>query len=109
MSASKFSDFLTAQKLDPRRILAASYKLERLGAEDRTIRLNKWRSRTAEDDKTPKETRKPKSGRPVTDRALAAALAGKGISGPVKTRLLKAVNHVLKQKKLDLVALRVLF
>jgi len=45
----------------------------------------------------------------VTPRALEAALSGKSVSGPAKTRLLRAVNAVLEQKKLEKVELRTLF
>ncbi|HEY5242789.1 MAG TPA: hypothetical protein VIJ22_15025, partial [Polyangiaceae bacterium] len=60
-------------------------------------------------ENAPKETRKAKSGRPVTDRAMQAALTGGAVSGPTKTRILKAVNHLLEQKKQEKVDLRLLF
>jgi hypothetical protein len=107
---SKFAQFIASKKLDARRILAASHKLERLMTEDRTIRLNKRRAKGGEGgENAPKETRKPRSGRPVTDRAISAALAGKPVSGPTKTRILKAVNHLLEQKKQDKVEPKALF
>jgi len=107
---SKFAQFIASKKLDARRILAASHRLEQLQPEDRTIRLNKRRARKAESaEGAVKETRKPRSGRPVSDRAMTAALAGQPISGPTKTRLLKAVNHLLEQKKQDKVDLKALF
>jgi hypothetical protein len=108
---SKFSQFITSKKLDPRRILVASHELETLQPEDRAIRLNKRKGKNAEgaDAAAAKETRKPRSGRPVTDRAMAAALKGQKISGPAKTRLLRAVNHLLEQKKQGKVELKVLF
>ena len=40
---------------------------------------------------------------------LDAASAGKPISGPAKTRLLRAVNHVLEQKKKSATDLKTLF
>ena len=55
------------------------------------------------------ETRKPRSGRPVTPRALATALKGGELSGPAKSRLLKAVNHILEQKKQEKLELKALF
>jgi len=111
MAETKFAQFIAAKKLDPRRILAASHKMERLTPEDRTIKLNKRRIRAAGDaaDKATKETRKPRSGRPVTQRALDAAVQGGTVSGPTKTRLLHAVNQLLEQKKQEKVDLRVLF
>jgi hypothetical protein len=107
---SKFAQFIASKKLDARRILATSHRLEQLQPEDRTIRLNKRRVRKAESTEgMVKETRKPRSGRPVSDRAMDAALAGQAISGPTKTRLLKAVNHLLEQKKQEKVDLKTLF
>ena len=107
---SKFAQFIASKKLDARRIVAASHKLERLTAEDRQIKLNKRNAKKSEGgENAPKETRKPKSGRPVTPRAMAAALSGGSVSGPTKTRLLKAVNYLLEQKKQDTVELKSLF
>jgi hypothetical protein len=101
----KFAQFLATRKLDRRR-------LERLQPEDRLIKLNKRRARKAASDgadNVPKETRKPRSGRPVTARALDAALAGRELGGPVKTRILHAVNHLLGLKKEEKVDLKALF
>jgi hypothetical protein len=109
-SKSKFAQFIASKKLDPRRIVAASYRLERLLPEDRLIKLNKRRAKAGDGgDNAPKETRKPRTGRPVTQRAMAAALSGGSVSGPTKTRILRAVNHLLEQKKQDKVDLKVLF
>lgn len=111
MSDSKFAKFLTTKKLDARRIVAASHKLESLTIEDRAIRLKKRQGRKAEGggDPATRETRKPRSGRPVTPRAMEAAMTGGTLSGPTKTRLLKAINHLLEQKKQDKVDLKTLF
>ena len=48
MAETKFSQFIAAKKLDPRRILAASDDIEKLRPEDRIIKLNKRRARSAE-------------------------------------------------------------
>jgi hypothetical protein len=111
MADTKFSQFIASKKLDPRRILAASHQLEKLRPEDRTIRLNKRQARASETpvEGAAKETRKPRSGRPVTRRALDAAVEGGQVSGPTKTRLLNAVNHLLEQKKQEKIDLRQLF
>lgn len=110
MSDSKFAQLLATKKIDPRRILVASHKLETLTREDRTIKLGKRRAKAgAADENTPKETRKPRSGRPVTQRAMDAAIKGGTVSGPTKTRLLRAINHILTQKKQEPVDLRALF
>lgn len=113
--STKFAAFIEEKKLDPRRIIAASAKIEGLQPEDRAIRLAKRtaKAKAAAGDAGAKDNemakKKPRSGRPVTDRAIAAALAGKAISGPQKTRMLRAVNALLEQKKQGAVDLRALF
>lgn len=113
--ASKFQQFLDDNKIDPRRVLVASRGIERLTDEDRRLRLAKRRARSGEakaeggEGGSEQAPQKPRSGRPVTDRLLAEARAGKAITGPAKTRLLRAVNRVLEQKKKDPVDLRALF
>jgi hypothetical protein len=107
--ATKFSQFLNDTGIDPRRILAASGQIERLRPEDRRIKLQKRRGKTAEGGEAKAEPQKRRSGRPVTQQLLNAAAQGKPVSGPGKTRLLRAVNHVLAQKKKDPVDLRALF
>jgi hypothetical protein len=106
---SKFKDFLAEKKLDARRILSASTKLERLTPADRKIRLAKRQAKKADGDKKDLPKDKPRSGRPVTQRAIDTALAGGSLSGPQKTRILRAVNHVLEQKKQGAVELSALF
>ena len=110
--ATKIQDFLTEKKIDPRRILAASAEIERLRLEDRKIRLAKRAHRKSEDAAKKKEglaAQKPRSGRPVKQEAINAAFAGKQISGPQKTRILRALNHVLEQKKLEKIELAAIF
>jgi hypothetical protein len=106
---TKFATFLKDKKVDPRRILTVSHKLESLQPEDRAIRLGKRKARSSEDKKIAPDTRKARSGRPVTERALEAAMTGKSVSGPSKTRIVRAVNAVLEQKKLEKIDLRALF
>lgn len=108
--ASKFEEFLSTNKIDPRRIRAASFEIERLRPEDRAVRLAKRRARGAEtkpaEGEAPKDRR---SGRPVTRQLVDRALAGQSVPGPAKSRLLRAVNRILEQKKKDAVQLRALF
>ncbi len=110
--ASKFADFVAQNQLDPRRILTSSRALEKLRPEDRARRLamrkKSGEDKSEEDDKT-EAAAKPRSGRPVTPRLLGRATAGDTISGPAKTRLLRAVNRLLEQKKKEPVELRTLF
>ena len=109
---NKLSDFLTTNKLDGKRLLAVSHKIETLQRADRTIKLAKRQGKKAEAAGTAtgeKEKGKPRSGRPITSVALANALAGKSVSGPTKQRFLRAVNFLLEQKKKDKVELKSLF
>jgi hypothetical protein len=104
MSATKFATFLADKKIDSRRLLAVSHSLESLQVEDRAIRLAKRTKKEVAGEK-----KKPRSGRPVTQRALNAATTGGTISGPMKTRILKAINSILEVKKLPVVDLKTLF
>jgi len=106
---TKFATFLKDKKVDPRRIITASNKLESLQPDDRGIRLGKRQARKSEDKKPVTDAKKPRSGRPITPRALDAALTGKSVSGPTKTRFVRAINAVLEQKKLEKIDIRALF
>ena len=108
---SKLSDFLGAQKIDPRRVLAASKKSEALTEEDRKIRLARHRKRGGKPTDAEKELaeKKPRSGKSVTPPTLNRALQGEKVSGSAKTRITRAVNAVLTTKKKDAVALSDLF
>lgn len=112
--STKFADFIKEKKLDARRIIAASTKLEQLRPEDRALKLAKRTAKAkvaagGEADKNAPAAQKPRSGRPVTNRAIDAAVAGKPLTGPQKTRILRAVNHLLEQKKAGAVELSALF
>lgn len=107
--ATKLDTFLTDNKIDHRRLLAASRQIERLRPKDRTVKLKQRQARKSDDGKKPEDLPKPRSGRPVTKVALQAALSGGRLSGPTKTRFLRAVNHILKLRKTNPVELSTLF
>ena len=107
--ASKFSEFLSENKIDARRLLLASRQIERLKPEDRRLKLQRRKTKKPEGSEGAAATEKPRSGRPVTPRLLDDVSKGKPVSGPAKTRLLRAVNRVLEQKQKDPVDLRRLF
>jgi hypothetical protein len=94
--SNKFTDFLTAKKIDTRRIIATSQNLEKLRREDRATKL---KARLSENKKRPADAAKPRSGRPVTIVLLEKIAAGKAVPGAAKTRVLRAVNILLEQKK----------
>jgi hypothetical protein len=114
--ATKFAQFLKDNKIDPRRLVVASRGIERLRPEDRKIKLDKRQAKAssggqaaAAEGEEKKAPPKPRSGRPVTSRVLEAATGGKALPGPAKNRLLRAVNHVLGQRKKPAVDLRAIF
>jgi len=98
---SKLSDYLEKQKIDPRRVLNASRKLEALRPEDRAIRLARKRVKAGKPTDAEKELaeKQRRSGRAVSRPTLDRALAGGALSGAAKVRVLRAVNGVLAQKK----------
>lgn len=107
--ASKLETFLNENKINHQRLIAASRQLERLRPEDRAIRLKQKQARKSEDGKKPEGLEKPRSGRTLTLPGVERAARGDRVSGPMKTRILKAVNRVLEQRKKEAVALDTLF
>lgn len=107
---SKFGDFLTSKKLDARRVANLSKKLERKTSADNTLIATKKEMKAGKTEKNEETMKqKPRSGRPVTLVALNKAVEGKTITGPTKTRILRAVNALLAQKKAKEVTLKDLF
>lgn len=97
---SKFATFLKDSKIAPARVLYKSHELEALRPEDRAIKHAKKKAAGKEDEAAKAaRAKKPRTGRPVTERLLTAAIQGKPVSGPAKTRLLRAVNALAVQKK----------
>jgi hypothetical protein len=111
--ASKFQQFLDENKLDPRRVRIASRQVEALTREDRKIRLARRQAKGGESKPEGAAAeliaKKPHSGRPVSERLVRDAREGKKLPGAAKTRLLRAVNRLLEQKKKSPVDLRALF
>jgi hypothetical protein len=111
--SNKLKSFLDSNKLNTKRLLAVSHKLETLQRADRKIKLGKRKGKgddaPAKKEEGAEKPAKPRSGRPVTPRALQSAMEGGTISGPTKQRILRAVNYLLEQKKKDKVELKTLF
>jgi hypothetical protein len=106
---SKLSDYLQQQKIDPRRLLVASKDLEQLRPEDRATRLAKKRLKGGDEAAKEAAEKERRSGRPVSRPTLDRALSGGTVSPAAKSRIVRAVNAVLTQKKKGEVALRDLF
>lgn len=106
---NKLTSFLNTNKINAKRLVAVSHKLETLQPADRALKLAKRQAKGEGGGDKAKPEGKPRSGRPITPRAIDAALKGGTVSGPTKQRILRAVNYVLEQKKKDKVDLRQLF
>lgn len=96
---SKLEDYLKKQKIDPRRVLVASRRLEALRPEDRAIRAARGRARGGDEGAKELAAKPCRAGRPVTRPLLSRSLRGDAISRGAKKRLLRAVNAILAQKK----------
>ncbi|MBI2390806.1 MAG: hypothetical protein HYV09_14545 [Deltaproteobacteria bacterium] len=106
---SKLEQFLSSKKIDRRQLLVVSKDLEQLRPEDRKLKLAKRQSKGEGNEGKAKPTGKPRSGRPLSEVTLNKILAGKDVSGPSKTRVLRAVNTILERKKQDKVQIADLF
>jgi hypothetical protein len=109
--ASKFAEFIEKNKIDTRRLVATSHRLERLRPADRAQKLAKRRAKAsgtapAEGAEKPEKRR---TGRPITPRLIEAARLGKSVSGPAKTRIVRALNQILEKKKQKPVEIRAVF
>lgn len=110
--SSKLEQFLASKKIDQRQLLVVSNDLESLRIEDRAIKLGKRKKKGDDGEKKAEggaAPQKPRSGRPITKVALAKIFAGKDVTGPTKTRVLRAVNTILERKKQGTVQLADLF
>lgn len=108
--STRFAEVLDNEKIDPRRLLVASRGIERLRPEDRAARLAHRQAKRG-DAGASDQADKPKrrSGRVITLQLLRKAQLGQRLSGPQKTRLLRALNRVLEQKKRDPLEMRAVF
>ncbi len=111
MSDSKFATFVASKKLNLKRLLVVSHSLETLQHADRVAKRARVLAKGPEGKAVEgaEKPAKPRSGRPVTPRALDAAMKGGVVSGPTKQRILRAVNYLLEQKKGEKVELKTLF
>lgn len=99
---SKLSDYLKKNKIDARRVVAASSSIEGLRPEDRAIQLARKQAKAGKEGVTDaiKElaAKKSRSGRKVSPPAFARALAGGKLTSRSRARIVRAVNAVLAHK-----------
>jgi hypothetical protein len=98
---TKLEQFLAKEKIDRRRIVVASRQIEKLGDEDRAIRLARRKVRSGKPTDADKETaaKRSRSGKPVSIVTIEKALAGKPLTSHQKQRVTRAINRILTQKK----------
>lgn len=96
---SKLQDYLTKNKISLRRLTATSGKLERLTSDDRKIKQARKLAKGGNEGAKELAAKKPRSGRKLNPATVQRAMAGVSVSGPAKTRVLRAVNAVLIQRK----------
>ncbi len=108
---SKISDFITKEKIDPRRVLSASKTIEGLRPKDRAIRLARGRVRKGKPSEAETElaAQEARSGKAVTKPLFDRVLSGETVSSKARGRVLRAINHILVSKKKDAVKLEDLF
>jgi hypothetical protein len=99
---SKLSDYLKKNKIDARRVVAASKSIEGLRPEDRAIRLARKQTKAGKEGVTDalKElaAKKMRSGHKVSRPAFNRALAGEKLTTRARGRIVRAVNAVLAHK-----------
>lgn len=107
---TKFAGYLKENKIDPVRVVYASEQIERLTPADRKIKLAKRQSK-GKDDEAAKaaKAKKPRTGRPVTTQLVTKAIQGGAVTGPQKSRILRALARIAEQKKLNAPELSNLF
>jgi hypothetical protein len=95
-----FADFLASKGIEPKQILAASARLESVRDEDRELIRARRKKRRTQAGKSYEELQlaKPRSGRPLREGHVEAALADKPVPGPVRTKLVRAINALVEKK-----------
>ena len=107
---SKLGDYLKTNKIDTRRVLGASRSTEQRTRADLALLATKALMKAGKKEKDAAVlAQKPHSGRHVTAPMMDRALAGQAVPGPVKTRIVRAVNALLTAKKKPEVKLHDLF
>ncbi len=95
-----FSEFLDSKGLKDEDILQRSRRMETLRSKDRELR----RLRALKRRKAPQQSyeeagiEKPRSGRPLQREHLAAARNDIPVPGPVRSKILRAVNDLLAKR-----------
>jgi hypothetical protein len=96
---SKLSDYLQKNKIDARRVAAASQDIEQLRPEDRAVALARAEAKAGGSDAVKELAAKTRrAGRKLSRPELDRALNGQPLTRRGRARLVRAVNAVLKHK-----------
>jgi hypothetical protein len=105
------SDLLNQYGIKPEAVAAASLKLEALQPEDQDLYAKRAAKRLLPPDGGYEKAgiAKPRSGRPVSVKNLAAAVAGNKVPRKARGKVTRAVNALLKEAGKPAVTGQVLF
>ena len=99
---SKLSDYLKKNKIDARRVVAASKGIEQMRPEDRAIALARAQAKEGGDDAVKElAAKKRRGGRTLSRPELDRALGGQALKRRARGRIVRAVNAVLAHKSKD--------
>jgi hypothetical protein len=106
--------FLDSKSITPEQVFLASRRIEAGDNTSRALLLKRAQKRSNKELATKKYdelglTKPPAFGRGLTESAISVALVGKAQSRKVRAKVLRAVNTILAQKKLDAADMKSLF
>jgi hypothetical protein len=99
----KFEEVIRGAGLTAELVLRRSTVLERRGQDGRALAQARWKQRRLGEKKDYAGIARPASGRGVSLRQWEAALADRPLPGPVRSKLLRAVQAALALKGLPAV------
>ena len=101
-----FKSFIDSKGISPDQVVGASKGIEHWGNDGRAlINARRKKRRTAAEKKYAElDIKKPAAGRGVSAQQLAQALEGKVQPRKVRSKIFRAVNAVLTQKKQPVIA-----
>ncbi|WP_373046003.1 hypothetical protein [Vulgatibacter sp.] len=107
----QFSDFLSEKGIETKRLLQVSQRLERVGNADRDLIRKRAEKRRRNPGQSYADANlgKPKSGRSLRPGHIEAAMQDKPVPGPVRSKMVRAVNRLLEKKGQDAVTAPKLF
>lgn len=106
--------FLDSKGITEKQLIHVSGRLETFGDADRALMVKRAEKRRNKELAAKKyaelELAKPKAmGRPLTSLQLSAAVADKPVARKVRSKILRAVNHVLSKKSQPAADMKALF